>query len=76
LQKLAAAQNVDIEEPELNGRIAMIAAESDRRPEKLKQDMAKDGTLTELYVQMREQRAIDKLLETANIEEVDVSAAS
>jgi trigger factor len=76
LQKLAATQNVDIEEPELNGRIAMIAAESDRRPEKLKQDMAKDGTLTELYVQMREQRAIDKLLETANIEEVDVSAAS
>jgi len=38
----------------------------------LKQDMAKDGTLANLYLQMREQKAIDKVLETAQIEEVEV----
>ena len=42
----------------------MLAAQRGRRPEKLKQDMAKDGTLANLYVQMREQKAIDKVLET------------
>jgi hypothetical protein len=54
----------------LNGRIAMLAAHRGKRPEKLKQEMAKDGTLANLYVQMREQKAIDKLIETAQIEEV------
>jgi hypothetical protein len=44
------------------------------RPEKLKHEMAKDGTLANLYVQMREQKAIDKILESAEIEDVDVVA--
>ena len=47
-----------------------------RPPEKMKQDMAKDGSLASLYVQMREQKAIDKLLESAQIEEVEVQNAS
>ena len=75
LQKLATDQNVDIDEAELNGRIAMLAAQRGRRPEKLKQDMSKDGTLSNLYLQMREQKALDKVLETAQIEEVEVPAA-
>ncbi len=74
LQKVAADQKVDVDEAELNGRIAMLAAQRGRRPEKLKQEMSKDGTLANLYVQLREQKAIDKILETAEIEEVDVKA--
>jgi trigger factor len=72
LQKVAAEQNTDVDESELNGRIAMIAAQRGKRPEKLKQEMSKDGTLTELYLQIREQKAIDKLLEKATIQEVDL----
>jgi trigger factor len=72
LQKIAAEQNVDVDEAELNGRIAMLAAQRGRRPEKMKQEMAKDGTLANLYVQLREQKAVDKILETAEVEEVDV----
>ena len=34
--------------------------------------MAKDGSLANFYVQMREHKAVDKLLEKAQIEEVDV----
>lgn len=74
LQKVAADQNVDVDEAELNGRIAMLAAQRGRRPEKLKQEMSKDGTLANLYVQLREQKAIDKILENAEVEEVDVKA--
>ncbi len=74
LQKIANDFGVDVDEGELNGRIAMIAAQRGERPEKLKQSMAKDGTLQNMYVQMREQKAVDKILETAEISEVDVTA--
>jgi hypothetical protein len=66
---------VDVDEAELNGRIAMLAAQRGRRPEKVKQEMAKDGTLANMYVQMREQKAVDRLLQQAQIEEVDASDA-
>ena len=35
--------------------------------------MAKDGSLPNLYLQMREQKALDKVLESAQIEEVEVA---
>jgi trigger factor len=72
LEKIAADQGVDVDEAELNGRIAMLAAQHGERPEKVKQQMSKDGSLSNLYVQMREQKALDKLLETVKVEEVEV----
>jgi trigger factor len=74
LQRIAGDFNVEVDEPEMNGRIAMLAAHRGQRPEKLKQSMAKDGSLQNLYIQMREQKALDKILETAEIEEVEVGA--
>ena len=74
LQKIANDFNVDVSEAELNGRIALLAAQSGKRPEKLKQEMTADGTLLSMYVQMREHKALDKILESAKIEEVDVDA--
>jgi hypothetical protein len=38
----------------------------------MKQEMSKDGTLANLYIQMREQKAVDKILAGAQVEEVDV----
>ncbi len=70
LQKVAADNNIDVDEAELNGRIAAIAIQRGRRPEKLKQEMSSDGTLSELYLQIREQKAVDKILESAEVEEV------
>src|SRR4051794_14761479 len=72
LQKIAADRNVDIDEAELNGRIAMLAAQRGQRPEKMKQTMSKDGTLSNMYVQMREQKAVDEILKDAQVEEVDL----
>jgi trigger factor len=74
LQRLAEEQGVDVDESELNGRIAHVAAQRDERPERLKQEMAQDGSLTQLYVLMREHKAVDKVLEKAQIEEVDLQA--
>ena len=47
LQKIGADLDVDVTEPELNGRIAMLAAQRGERPETLKQQMTKDGSLHE-----------------------------
>ncbi|MDB5334050.1 MAG: Trigger factor [Phycisphaerales bacterium] len=73
LQKIATDQGVDVSEGELNGRVAFLAAQRERRPEKLKQEMQKDGSLSNLYVQMREQKAVDKILEQAKVEEVEMT---
>ncbi|HLL88875.1 MAG TPA: trigger factor [Tepidisphaeraceae bacterium] len=73
LQRIAADQNVDVDEAELNGRVAMIAAQRGERPEKLKQTMAKEGSLANLYIQMREQKAVDSIIANAEVEEVDVN---
>ena len=74
LQKIAAQQGADVEEAELNGRVAMLAAQRGIRPEKLKHEMSTDGSLSSLYIQMREQKSLDKILESAQIEEIDVTA--
>jgi trigger factor len=75
LQRIAEQLEVDVSEAELNGRIAMIAMQQGRRPEKVKQEMSKDGTtLANLYVQMREEKALDEILKSADIEEVEPTA--
>ncbi len=71
LQKVAEDYGVEVDEPMLNNRIAAISMMQDARPEKLKQDMSKDGRLQTLYIQMREQLALDKIIESAKIEEVE-----
>lgn len=75
LQKVANDRNIDVDENELNGQVAMIAIQSGQRPEKLKQQMSSNGQLAELYVQLREQKAIDAILGEVKIEEVDPPAA-
>ena len=75
LQQVAKDQNVDVSEAELNGRIATLALQQGRRPEKVKQELAKDSsTLMNLYVQVREEKALDNILAKAQIEEVDATA--
>jgi trigger factor len=74
LQKLATDEKVEVDEGELNSQVAMLALRQGKRPEKVKHEMAQDGSLTFLYVRLREEKAIDKVLETALIEEVDPPA--
>jgi len=75
LGKVAEQEEVDVTEPELNGRIATMALQQGHRPEKFKQELARDSNmLAQLYVQEREEKAIDKLLASAQIEEVEPTA--
>jgi trigger factor len=75
LQKLAGDEKIEVDEAELNSQVAMLAARQGRRPEKVKHEMAQDGSLAHLYVRLREEKALDKVLESAEIEEVEPPAA-
>jgi trigger factor len=71
LDKASKELEIDVDEQELNGRIAMMAMQQGRRPDKLRQEMAKQGQIEQLYLQLREQKTLDKILESAKVTEVE-----
>ena len=72
LAKYAEMHGIEVDESEVNGQIAQMAMMQNQRPEKLKQDMAKSGQLSDLWLSLRERKTLDKLLESAKIENVEV----
>jgi trigger factor len=73
MDKIAEKLKIEVTDEEVNGQIAQIAVSRGRRPEKMREELAKDGSLTQFMLQIREQKCIEKLLETAKIEEVEPS---
>jgi len=71
LAKVAEAESIEVEDAEINARIASMAREHNRRPERLRQEMESEGTLETLTVALREEKAIDHVLATANIVDVE-----
>ncbi|MGF1632229.1 MAG: trigger factor [Phycisphaerae bacterium] len=77
LQKIATQENIDVDENEVNGQIAMTAIQRGQRPEKLKAEMQENGQLQNLYVQLREGKTIQKIIdEKAKVEEVELPSGS
>ncbi len=72
LERLSEQLEIEVDEAELNGQVAMMAAQYGERPEKMKQQLSKDGTLANMYLKLRENRALDKVIESAKIEDVDL----
>ncbi len=69
LDKAARDLNIEVAQGEINGHIATIAAQQQRRPEKLRQEMAKRGELENLYLQIRELKTLNQILSKAEITE-------
>ncbi len=74
LDKVAEQMEVDVAEGEINGRIAQMAVQQGRRPEKLRQEMARSGQLEQLFIQLREQKTIDKIIADAKVTELEPEA--
>ena len=74
LTKVAKALEVEVTEAEVNGRIASMAVQRGRRPEKLRQELQRSGDLENLYLQIRHDKALDKIIEKANVVEKTASA--
>jgi trigger factor len=69
----AVAKKFDIKttEEEINGYIAQAAVYRQVRPEKLREQMSRDGSLAQVALEIREIKCIDKILDSAELVEVE-----
>ncbi len=71
LSKIGEGFGVEVSNEEVNARIAQMAEQYGRRPEKIRSELSKNGQIEQLYLQVRDGKVVDKILETAEITEVD-----
>ncbi|MCK6545582.1 trigger factor [Myxococcota bacterium] len=69
LEAIAKAENVEITDAELNGRLTEIARENRMTVKALRQELTKDGRLDGLRYQMRQDKALDLAVKEAVITE-------
>ncbi|MFQ6035616.1 MAG: trigger factor [Sedimentisphaerales bacterium] len=69
MDKVADKLEIDVTEEEINGHIARLAIQRRQRPERMREEMQRDGSLAQFSLQVRENKCIAKLLESANITE-------
>jgi len=70
MEKVAEKLEIDVTEEEVNGHIAQLAIQRGQRPEKMREQMLRDGSLAQFRLQVREDKCIAKLLESAKITEI------
>jgi len=72
MDKVAEKLEVSVSEAEVNGVVAQIAARYGRRPERVKEELDREGRLESLKNQIRDERAVDKILEMAEVVDAPV----
>lgn len=70
LDAVANKLDVEVDDQAVNGRVVQIAMQQGQRPQKVRDEMAHNGQLQQLYVQMREEKAIEKIIEQAKVNEI------
>jgi len=70
IDKVAEKLDIEVSEEEINGHIAQLAIQQGQRPEKVKEEMTRTGSLATFSLQIREEKCIEKLLESAKITEI------
>ena len=70
MDKVADALDMDVTEEEINGHIARLAIQRGQRPERMREQMLRDGSFTQFRLQVREEKCVAKLLESAKLTEV------
>ena len=71
LDRIAKDKDVDVEQSEINQRVVMQAMQSGRRPERVRQEMQERGELQQLYLNVREHKTLETILEEARVDEKD-----
>ena len=70
MDKVADEFEIEVTDEEINGHIARLAIQRGQRPERMREEMLRDGSLGQFRLQVREEKCIAKLLESAKITEV------
>ncbi len=69
MEKLAEEFEVEVTEGEINGLIASIAQRQGQRFDRVRDELSKEGGLANLYLQIRDEKIIDQLIDKANVVE-------
>lgn len=72
LHALAEQFEIKVSEQEINGRLAQMAAGYGMRPEQLKNDLIQRGALVNVAMQIREQKAADRVVAQSKVNEISV----
>ena len=71
LEKVAEEREVEISDEQLNGAIAEIARQTNKRFDRVRDELSKNDGLATLYLQLRDRQVLDSLLEDAEITETE-----
>lgn len=71
MDKVAEKLGVEVSEEEVNGYIAQLAIQQGQRPERMREQMVRDGTMVQFRLEVRQSKCIAKLLESAKIAEIE-----
>ena len=69
MDQVADKLDISVSEEEINGHIAQLAMQRQQRPEKMREQMERDGSLAQFRLEVRRNKCIAKLLETAKVTE-------
>ncbi len=69
MDKVADKLEIDVSDEEINGHIAQIAIQRGQRPERMREQMERDGSLAQFRLEVCQNKCIAELLETAKITE-------
>ena len=69
MDEVAEKLDISVSEEEINGHIAQLAVQRHQRPEQMREQMARDGSLAQFGLEIRQNKCISKLLETAEVTE-------
>jgi trigger factor len=75
VDKVCDKLEIQVTDEEVNGQVAQLAIQRGQRPERLKEQMARDGSLGQFRLEIRQNKCVEKLLESAAITEVDAKEA-
>ena len=70
LDRAAQQLEVQVSEAEINSRITELARQRQTRPEQLRQEMGRGEQLSQLHIQLREEKTVDQLLGKVKVVEV------
>ena len=69
MDNVADKLEIEVSDEEINGHIAQLAMQRGQRPERMREDMERNGSLAQFKLEVRQNKCIAKLLETAKITE-------
>jgi len=70
MDKVARKLEIEVSDEEINGYIAQLAIQRGQRPERMREQMTRDGSLAQFRLQAIEDKCVAKLLESAKITDV------